>query len=46
MRQFLAPLFLLIGFLAFGQESTVVTGKVLNAANDVPIESAHVVNHN
>lgn len=46
MRQFLAPLFLLIGFLAFGQESTVVTGKVLNAANDVPIESAHVVNLN
>lgn len=46
MRQFLAPLFLFIGFLAFGQETTVVTGKVLNAANDVPIENAHVVNLN
>lgn len=46
MRKFLAPLFLLIGFLAFGQDSTVVTGKVLNAANDVPIENAHIVNLN
>lgn len=46
MRKFLAPLFLLIGFLAFSQESTLVTGKVLNAANDVPIENAHIVNLN
>jgi len=47
MKKLLAPLFLLIGFLAFSQEeSTVVTGKVLNAANDVPIENAHVVNLN
>ncbi|MFD0975243.1 carboxypeptidase-like regulatory domain-containing protein [Salinimicrobium gaetbulicola] len=46
MRQFLAPFFLLIGFVAFSQESTFVTGKVLNAANDVPIENAHVVNLN
>ena len=46
MRQFLAPFFLLIGFLAYSQESTIVTGKVLNAANDVPIENAHVVNLN
>ena len=47
MRKFLAPLFLLIGFMTFGQEEpTVVTGKVLNAANDVAIENAHVVNLN
>lgn len=47
MKKLLVPLFLLIGFLAFGQEeSTVVTGKVLNAANDVPIENAHIVNLN
>lgn len=47
MKKLLAPLFLLIGFLAFSQEEpTVVTGKVLNAANDVPIENAHVVNLN
>ncbi len=47
MRKFLAPLFLLIGLLAFGQEEpTIVTGKVLNAANDVAIENAHVVNLN
>ena len=46
MKKFLTPLFLLIGFVAFAQEPTVVTGKVLNAANDVPIENAHVVNLN
>lgn len=46
MRKFLAPLFLLIGFMAFSQESPIVTGKVLNAANDVPIENAHIVNLN
>lgn len=46
MKYFLAPLFLLIGFLAFGQEPTVVTGKVLNAANDRPIENVHVINLN
>lgn len=46
MKKFLAPLFLLIGFLAFGQEQTKVSGKVLNAANDVPIENAHIINLN
>lgn len=46
MRKFLAPLFLLIGFMAISQESPIVTGKVLNAANDVPIENAHIVNLN
>ncbi len=46
MKKFLIPLFLLFGFVAFGQEATVVTGKVLNAANDVPIENAHIVNLN
>lgn len=46
MKKFLIPFFLLIGFVVFAQEPTVVTGKVLNAANDVPIENAHVVNLN
>lgn len=46
MKRFLAPLFLLIGLVAFGQETTVVTGKVLNAANDVPIENVHIINLN
>ena len=32
--------------MAFGQDATVVTGKVLNAANDVPIENAHIINLN
>lgn len=46
MKKFLAPLFLLIGLVAIGQETTVVTGKVLNAANDVPIENVHIINLN
>src|SRR5690554_6745778 len=46
MRKFLIPLFFFIGLTAFGQEADVVTGKVLNAANDVPIENAHIVNLN
>ena len=46
MKQFLVPLFFFIGLLSFGQEADIVTGKVLNAANDVPIENAHVVNLN
>ncbi|UZH54558.1 carboxypeptidase-like regulatory domain-containing protein [Salinimicrobium tongyeongense] len=46
MKKFFAPLFLLFSFMASGQEATVVTGKVLNAANDVPIENAHIVNLN
>lgn len=47
MKKPIAILFLLFGFMAFGQEeSTVVSGKVLNAANDVPIENAHIVNLN
>ena len=46
MRYFLVPLFLLFSILSFGQDSTVVSGTVLNAANDVPIENAHVVNLN
>lgn len=46
MKKFLAPLFLLIGFVVFGQETTIVTGKVLNASNDVPIENAHIINLN
>lgn len=46
MKKILASLFLLFSVLAFSQESTVVKGKVLNAANDVPIENAHIVNLN
>ncbi|MGB7843783.1 MAG: carboxypeptidase-like regulatory domain-containing protein [Salinimicrobium sp.] len=46
MKYFFTSLFLLIGFMAFGQEPTVVTGKVLNAANDLPIENVHVINLN
>ncbi|MFD2519033.1 carboxypeptidase-like regulatory domain-containing protein [Salinimicrobium flavum] len=47
MKHFFAPLFFLIGFLSYGQDTTtVVTGKVLNAANDIPIENAHIVNLN
>ncbi len=36
----------MVGFMAVGQETPMVTGKVLNAANDVPIENVHVVNLN
>ena len=46
MKKILAPLFLLLGFISFAQEGTIVKGKVLNAANDVPIENAHIVNLN
>ena len=46
MKKVFIPLFLFLGFMAFSQESTIVTGKVLNAANDVPIENAHIVNLN
>jgi hypothetical protein len=46
MRNLLFLLFVLTGSMVFSQESTVVTGKVLNAANDAPIENAHIVNLN
>ncbi len=46
MKQLLAPLFLFLGLMAYGQEATQVSGKILNAADDVPIENAHVVNLN
>lgn len=46
MRNVFCLLFVMVSFVASGQETTVVTGKVLNAANDVPIENAHVVNLN
>lgn len=48
MRIFLAlTAFLFLGFNLFGQENgDVVTGKVLNAANDQPLESVHIVNLN
>lgn len=48
MRIFLAlAAFLFLGFNAFAQEeSDIVTGKVLNAANDLPLESVHIVNLN
>lgn len=46
MKKLLTPLFLLFCFISYSQDSTMVSGKVLNAANDVPIENAHVVNLN
>jgi hypothetical protein len=46
MKKLLAPLFLLFGFLASAQDTTEVTGKVLNAADDRPIENVHVINLN
>lgn len=46
MKYLLAPLFLFIGLITYGQEPTEVSGKILNAANDLPIENAHVVNLN
>lgn len=46
MKKLLIPLFLLFCFFSYSQDSTMVSGKVLNAANDVPIENAHVVNLN
>lgn len=46
MKTYLSLLFVLVSFLTYSQETTVVAGKVLNAANDVPIENAHVVNLN
>lgn len=46
MRKFLAPLFFLLSIVTSAQESDIVTGKLLNAANDVPIENAHIINLN
>lgn len=46
MKKLLSPLLILIGFLAYSQETDIVTGKVLNAATDIPIENAHIVNLN
>lgn len=46
MKKFLAPLFLLFSLFAYSQDSTMVSGKVLNAANDVPINNVHIVNLN
>ncbi|HSI70678.1 MAG TPA: carboxypeptidase-like regulatory domain-containing protein [Gillisia sp.] len=38
--------FLTLSFYGFAQEQDIVTGKVLNAANDLPLESVHIVNLN
>lgn len=46
MKKFLTPIFLFLGLYAFGQDSTMVSGHVLNAANDLPIVNAHVINLN
>lgn len=46
MKYILIPLLLLFSIISYGQDSTMVSGKVLNAANDVPIENAHIVNLN
>lgn len=46
MKYIFIPLFLLFSIISYAQDSTMVSGKVLNAANDVPIENAHIVNLN
>lgn len=46
MKKLLTPLLMLLCFISYGQDSTLVSGRVLNAANDVPIENAHVINLN
>lgn len=46
MEKYFIPLFLLFSLLSYSQDTTVVSGKVLNAANDVPINNAHIVNLN
>lgn len=46
MRTVFSLLIFFFGLTAFAQEDPVVTGKVLNAANDLPIENAHVINLN
>ncbi len=37
---------LFIGFSGFAQNQDIVTGKVLNAANDLPLENVNIVNLN
>ena len=39
-------LFLLISGLAWSQESQIISGKVLNDANDLPLENVNIVNLN
>lgn len=46
MRTVFSLLIFFFGLTALAQETPIVTGKVLNAANDTPIENAHVVNLN
>lgn len=47
MKKVIVPLLLLISIATHSQEeSEVVTGTVLNAANDQPIENVHIVNLN
>lgn len=46
MEKYFIPLFLLFSLLSYSQDTTVVSGKVLNAANDIPIHNAHIVNLN
>ena len=46
MEKYLVPLFFLFSLIAYSQDTTVVSGKVMNAANDIPINNAHIVNLN
>lgn len=46
MEKYFIPLFLLFSLFSYSQDTTVVSGKVLNAANDIPIHNAHIVNLN
>jgi hypothetical protein len=46
MRVFYIFLFTCIPLVTFAQTETIVSGKVLNAANSVPMESVNIVNLN
>lgn len=46
MKKYFFCFLLFSGMLSYGQEPTKVTGHVLNAANDIPIENAHIINLN
>jgi hypothetical protein len=47
MKLLISITFLLfIGFSAFSQDKDVVSGKVLNASNDLPLERVNIVNLN
>lgn len=46
IRKITVLLFFMIGFCASAQEDQLVTGVVLNAANDMPLENVNIINLN